>query len=58
MAVKKIMYSLRETATILGVKVRTLRYWITCGKLTASKYPNCKNWYVSEEEINKFLEGK
>ena len=47
------MYSLRNAADILGIKVRTAREWVHSGKMNASKYPNSQRWYVTEEEINR-----
>ena len=44
------MYSLRETAKILGVKVRTLRDWLRSGKLVAEKNESGR-WRVSAAEI-------
>ena len=51
-------YSLRESANILGVKVRTLREWIRSGKINARKHENGWYWRISEEEIMKHGVGK
>lgn len=44
-------YNLNETATLLGIKVRTVREWVHTGKIQAVKYPNSRPWYVPESEI-------
>lgn len=50
-----MMYSLREAALLLGIKVRTLREWIKLGKIEASKKENGWYWEISESEIVKRL---
>lgn len=47
------MYSLRQVAQILGVKIRTLRSWVIQNKVHAIKYPNSNRWYVSEIELKR-----
>lgn len=47
------MYSLRQAANILGVKIRTLRGWVVQGKVNATKYPNSNRWYIAEDEIRR-----
>ena len=47
------MYSLRQAAEILGVKIRTLREWVMQKKVHAVKYPNSNRWYVTESEIKR-----
>lgn len=42
--------TIRQTAKVLGLKVRTIRSWISTGRLKAVK--NGKNWQISEETIN------
>lgn len=42
--------TIRETASILGLKVRTIRKWIDVGYIKAEKRGKC--WYISEKEIN------
>lgn len=48
-------YSLRETASILGVKVRTVREWVKLGKIAALKGGNGWYWEIPESEIEKRL---
>lgn len=53
------MYTLKETADILKLSVRTLRYWMNTKKLHAIKYAGGRFWYVSAEEIQRIqTEGK
>lgn len=47
------MHSTRETAKLLGVKVRTIREWIRTGKIRAQKYPGSRRWYITDEEISR-----
>lgn len=47
------MYSLRKTADILGIKIRTAREWVHTGKMNAIKYPGSQRWYVSFDEIER-----
>lgn len=49
-------YSLKETAEILGIKVRTVRDWIFKGKIKAGKYEDGKKWYIAKSEIER-LQG-
>lgn len=42
--------TVRETADILGLKVRTIRKWIDVGHIKAEKLGKC--WDISEKEIN------
>lgn len=42
-------YTLKEAASIFGIKVRTMREWIKTGKVYAEK--NGKYWIISEDEI-------
>jgi excisionase family DNA binding protein len=49
-------YSLREASKILGVKVRTLRSWISSGKIKAFKADDKGKghyWRIEEEEIER-----
>lgn len=50
-------YNLNETATLLGIKVRTAREWVHNGKIKAVKYTNSKSWYVPESEIRRIQDG-
>ena len=50
-------YNLKEAATMLGIKVRTLRGWISAGKIQAKKYDHCANWFISHDEIARVQQG-
>lgn len=52
----KKSYSIRETALMLNVKVRTVRDWISKGKLNAHKAPNGRYWRIFEDDIIKRME--
>ena len=51
------MYSVRECANILGVKVRTVRQWIVDGKIMAKKFPTGGMWHIPETEIIRLQEN-
>ncbi len=53
MAESEKHYSLRDTALILGVKVRTVREWLKKGQLKAIKYDGGRMWFVSQSEIDR-----
>ena len=46
-------YNLNEVASLLGLKVRTVRQWIKDGKIKAHKIPNSSRWIVLESEIKR-----
>ena len=46
-------YDLKDTADILGVKIRTLRDWIKKGKITAKQYSNCGKLFIAQSEIER-----
>ena len=48
-------YSIKETAEVLGIKVRTVREWIKKGKIKAAKndYRHSNQWFISEDEIKR-----
>lgn len=48
-----VYYELHVAAELLGKKVRTIRYWVSIGKLKAIKSPTGYRWLVSAEEIDK-----
>lgn len=48
--------TLREASLALGVKVRTLRWWITVGKIRADKVNRA--WMIPETEIARVKEIK
>ena len=51
-------YNIRAAAQLLGVPVRTIRYWIHKGVIKAVQYTNRGKWYISESEINRIRSGK
>ena len=46
-------YSLKDTAVMLGIKVRTMRQWIRDGKIKAFRYDGSRRWYVTESELRR-----
>lgn len=50
------VYNLKEAAAILGVSVRTLRYWIQTGVVHAGKYKTSNRRYIFESEIKRMQE--
>ena len=44
-------YNVRETAEILGIKIRTARAWVHDGMLNAVRYGDSNRLYVPESEI-------
>lgn len=51
-------YNIKETAEMLGIKVRTVREWIRNGKIKAFKYPNSRIWRIKESEIKRLINGE
>lgn len=47
------MYGLQEAGKLLGIKTRTVRYWIKIGRIKAKKYDGVNRWFVSESEIKR-----
>lgn len=47
------MYTVREAAKILNVKVRTIRDWLKKGKIKAEKKTNDWYWMIPEVEIER-----
>lgn len=50
-------YTVRQTSELLGIKVRTVRDWISKGKIRAVKYDGSNRWFISHKEIQRILEG-
>lgn len=48
-------YTIRQTANILGIKVRTVREWLNEGKLRGSKDEKNGRWAVDDESIKEAL---
>lgn len=46
-------YTLKEVASVLGLKVRTIRQWVHDGKIKAIKPEGAKQWIVFESEIRR-----
>lgn len=51
-------YKVSDAAKILGIKVRTMRQWIHDGKVSAFKYEQGKNLYITEKEMKRLIEGR
>ena len=51
-------YNLNQVAELLGVKVRTLRQWISTGKLNATKITGTNRWIVTASEIERLQGSK
>ena len=52
------MYNIRDTALLLGVKVRTVRQWIKDNRINGIKIAGSNRWSVSESEINRDQKNK
>lgn len=48
-------YNLNQVSDILGIKVRTARYWVKCGKIKAHKIAGTKRWIVMQDELDRLL---
>lgn len=46
-------YTIPQVASILGIKPRTVRDWITKKKIVAKKYPQGRCWLVAQSEIER-----
>lgn len=46
-------YTIRQTSSMLGMSVRTIREWIRKGKMKAAKYPGSNIWRIPESEISR-----
>lgn len=53
----KQFYSIREASVLIGKKVRTIRGWISQGKIKAAKFPSSKRWIIPDDEIKR-LKGE
>lgn len=51
----RTMYTVDEVAAMLGVLPRTIREYITAGKITGAKFN--RRWHITEDELDKFLTG-
>ena len=46
-------YSIKQTAKLLGIQVRTVREWLRKGMIKAKKYEGCPMWFIPESEIER-----
>lgn len=46
-------YNLNQVASLLGIKVRTVRCWIKTGKIHGRKLSGTNRWIVMESEIKR-----
>lgn len=51
-------YKISDAAKSLGITTRTMRQWIHDGKISAFKYEQGRNLYVTEKEIKRLIEGR
>ena len=51
------MYSMKETAAIIGVQVRTIRAWLKLGKIHGEKNPISQRWFFEKEEVDRLAEA-
>ena len=51
-------YTIIQAAKLLSVSVRTLRQWISDGKVNAYKFEFGRNWYIRESELKRLMGGK
>lgn len=47
------MFTIRDTAVLLGMQVRTARQWVRDGKIKGVKFAGSNRWKVSETEIKR-----
>ena len=50
-------YTIKETSVILGIKVRTVRDWLSRGNIKGYKSPQTKRWFISAEEIERIMDN-
>ena len=44
-------YNIYQAAELLGLKARTLRFWVKQGKIKASQIEGTRRWFILESEI-------
>ena len=49
-------YNLIQVSELLGIKVRTVRDWVSKGKIKANKISGSRRWIVMESEVKR-LQG-
>lgn len=47
------MLTIQDASKILGVAVRTIRFWIQTGKIKAVKNETGYKWLISMEEVER-----
>lgn len=50
-------YTLKEASELLNIKVRLLRKRINEKKIIAKKYDGSNMLYISESELNRYMEN-
>lgn len=53
MAEMEKAYDLLDAASLLGMKVRTVRQWVLEGKIKAKKISGGRKWVIMESEIKR-----
>ena len=46
-------YNLNQVASLLGIKVRTVRKWVAEGIIAAHKIAGTSRWIVMESEVRR-----
>lgn len=46
-------YSIKQASELLGIKIRTVRYWILTEKIKARKIYGTNRWIIMESEIKR-----
>jgi len=49
-------YNLIQVAELLGVKIRTVRKWVSTGVIKATKIKGTNRWVVLESEVRRLRE--
>lgn len=55
---QKKTFSIKETAEIIGVSRDTIRRAIQSGALKAVQFKKHGNWFITIEEVERFLRGE
>lgn len=50
-------YNVVQAAELLGIKVRTMRWWIHKGVIHAEKLAGTRRWFILESEIERLRNG-
>lgn len=46
-------YNLNQVADLLGIQIRTARYWVSKGIIRAEKIEGTNRWFVRESEVRR-----